>query len=83
MTTLTVSAKISPFPFAAVATAAYTQKAEIVYDEAVTGPVLDLNGSTIIVEEDVVHALSKAGGLSEDSSKVNFIIALHTSSIYS
>ncbi|KAK0497034.1 glutamate-tRNA ligase [Armillaria luteobubalina] len=76
MSTLTVSAKISPFPFAAVATAAYTQKAEIVYDEAVTGPVLDLNGSTITVEEDIVHALSKAGGLSEDSSKTATFFAL-------
>ncbi len=40
---------------------------------------LDLNGSTITVEEDIVHALSKVGGLREDSFKVNFIIALHTS----
>ncbi|KAG7448087.1 glutamate-tRNA ligase [Guyanagaster necrorhizus] len=76
MATLTVSAKISPFPFAAVTIAAYTQRAEIVYDEAVTGPVLGLNGSTIAVEEDIVHALSNAGGLSEDSSKTAAFFAL-------
>ncbi len=40
---------------------------------------LDLNGSTITVEEDFVHALNKAGGLPEDSFKVNFITALHIS----
>ncbi len=40
---------------------------------------LDLNGLTITVEEDIVHALSKAGSLPEDSFKVNFTTARHIS----
>lgn len=68
--TLTVSSKQSPFPFAAVAIAAYTGTSELVFDETATGITLDLNGSKIIVEEDIVHALAKEAGLSSDSLKV-------------
>lgn len=68
--TLTLSSKLTPFPYSAIAIAAYTEKSEIVYDEAATSVLLDLNGSKIDTEEEIVHALAKAGGLSEDSAKV-------------
>ncbi|VDB94120.1 unnamed protein product [Peniophora sp. CBMAI 1063] len=67
--TLTLSAKASPFPYAAVITAAYTQKAEIVYDEAVKGIELEIDGSKITSEEEAVKALAKAAGLADDSSR--------------
>lgn len=68
--TLTVSSKQTPFPFAAIAIAAHTGKAEVVYDETSSGISLTLNGTTITSEDDIVQALAKEGGLSEDSSKV-------------
>ncbi|KAA1469418.1 glutamate-tRNA ligase [Dentipellis sp. KUC8613] len=74
--TLTVSAKASPFPFAAVVTAAYTQKAQVVYDESASGLTLELEGSTITSESDAVNALAKAGGLAEDSAKTPSYFAL-------
>ncbi len=46
-------------------------------------PRLDLNGSTITIKEDIVQVLFKAGDLPEESSKMIFITALHTSSIHS
>jgi glutamyl-tRNA synthetase len=68
--TLTVSLKLSPFPFAAVAIAAYTQKADLIFDEEVTTLTLSLNGSKITIEHEVVQALAKAGDIYEDSAKV-------------
>ncbi|KAF8913586.1 glutamate-tRNA ligase [Mucidula mucida] len=76
MATLTLSSKLAPFPFAVIAIAAYTQKAELVFDDAATGPVLELNGSQITAEQDIVHALAKEGGLSEDSAKAASFFAL-------
>lgn len=67
---LTVSSSASPFPYAAVATATYTQKAEIKFDEAASGISLELNGSTITSEDDIVRALAKEAGLADDSAKV-------------
>jgi glutamyl-tRNA synthetase len=68
--TLTLSAKASPFPFAVIAIASYTQKTEVVYDESVTGLVLELDGSKLTAEDEVVHALAMAAGLADDSAKV-------------
>ena len=68
--TLTVSSKFSPFPFAAVAIAAYTQASDVLFDEAASIISLSLNGSNVTTEHEVVHALAKAGGLSEGSTKV-------------
>lgn len=68
--TLTVSPKATPFPFAAVAIASYTQKAEVVYDESAATLSLDLDGSKFSSESDAVKALATAGGLAEDSAKV-------------
>ncbi|TFY77342.1 hypothetical protein EWM64_g6671 [Hericium alpestre] len=79
--TLTVSPKASPFPFSAIAAAAYTQKVELNYDPSATGLTLDLDGSTITSEEEAVKALAKAGGLSEDSAKTPAYFALAKSLI--
>ena len=68
--TLILSAKAAPFPYAAVAAASYTQKAEIVYDESVSGIELELDGSKIASEEEAVKALAKAAGMADDSTKV-------------
>ena len=67
---LTVSSSASPFPYAAVATATYTRKAEINYDENASSPVLELNGSKVSGEDEIVRSLAKAGGLADDSAKV-------------
>jgi len=68
--TLALSFKESPFPYAAVAIASYTQKAEVNYDESAPGLTLTVEGTQITSEEDAVKALAKAGGLAEDSVKV-------------
>ncbi|KAI0086418.1 glutamate-tRNA ligase [Irpex rosettiformis] len=66
---LTVSSSASPFPFAVLATATYTDKAEVHFDEGTSGTSLELNGTTITDEGEIVRALAKAGGLAEDSAK--------------
>ncbi|KAH9079616.1 glutamate-tRNA ligase [Lactarius deliciosus] len=66
---LIVSSKASPFPYAAVAIASYTQKAEVNYDESATGFSFTFEGTEVTTEEDAVRALAKAGGLAEDSVK--------------
>ena len=71
--TLTVSFKESPFPYAAVAIASYTKKAEVNYDESASGLTLTLEGTQLTSEEDAVKALAKAGGLAEDSVKVYIV----------
>ena len=70
--TFTISSKQSPFPYAAVAIAAYTGKADLVFDDSATEPILSVDGITMTSEseEDIVQALAKEGGLSEDSEKV-------------
>jgi glutamyl-tRNA synthetase len=69
--TLTLSSKLSPFPFAAIAIASYTQKSALNFDESATGITLDFNGSKITSVDEIVHALAKAGDLSGDSAKVS------------
>ncbi|KAJ7775194.1 glutamate-tRNA ligase [Mycena metata] len=76
MPTLTVSAKQLPFPWAAAGVAAYTEKAELVFDETAKGTTLQLDGTTINDEEEIVHALAKLHGLSDDSSKSPAFFAL-------
>ncbi|KAJ7721549.1 glutamate-tRNA ligase [Mycena maculata] len=76
MATLTVSSKQTPFPYAAVAVASYTEKAELIFDETATGITLQLNGTSITNEEEIAHALAKARGLSDDSSKSPGFFAL-------
>ncbi|KAJ6502218.1 glutamate-tRNA ligase [Mycena sanguinolenta] len=76
MATLTVSSKQTPFPWAAVAIASYTEKAELVFDETVTGITLQSHGATIRDEEEIVHALAKSHRLADDSSKSPAFFAL-------
>jgi glutamyl-tRNA synthetase len=67
---LTLSpANTSPFPYSAIAIAAYTGKARIVFDES-SDLELKLDGSTFTNESDIVRALAEAGGLPGDSTKV-------------
>ncbi|KZP21171.1 glutamate-tRNA ligase [Athelia psychrophila] len=73
---LTLSSKTSPFPFAAIAIASYTQKATLDFDETAPGTTLDLNGTKLTSEDDIVHALAKAGELSADSIKAPSFFAL-------
>ncbi|KAL6301820.1 glutamate-tRNA ligase [Sparassis latifolia] len=73
---LTVSSAASPFPFAAVAIATYTQKVELAFDESASGVTLELDGSKITAEDQVVQALAKAGGLPEDGAKASAYFAL-------
>lgn len=68
--TLHVSPTISPFPYAAAAAATYTQKAEIAFDEGAKEATLELNGSKITGEDQIVLGLAKAAELADDSSKV-------------
>ena len=72
-----MSTTASPFPYAAIATATYTQKAEIKFDEAASGISLELNGTQIITEDEVIRALAKAAGLADDSAKVRVILRLN------
>ena len=67
---LTCSPKKSPFPYAAIAIAANTGTADLVFAEDVAGIVLQLDQVTITNEEDIVKTLAKEAGLAEDSSKV-------------
>ena len=68
--TLVVSSKASPFPYATVAIASYTQKAEVNYDESAQGFSFTFEGAEVTTEEEAVRTLAKAGGLAEDSVKV-------------
>lgn len=71
--TLTLSSAASPFPFAAAAIATYTGNAELNFDESVSAPTLELDGTTVTSEDEIVRALAKEGGLSDDSAKVCLI----------
>ena len=68
--TLTIPANASPFPYAAAAIAAYTEKAHINIADSATALNLDIDGSSIYEEEIIVQILAKYLGLSEDSEKV-------------
>lgn len=75
--TLIVSSKQSPFPYAAISIAAYTGKADLIFDDSATGLVLALQGTPpILEEEDIVQALAKEGGLSSDTEKTSSFFGL-------
>jgi glutamyl-tRNA synthetase len=67
---LTIPTSASPFPYGAIATATYTQKAELKFDDGASGITLDLNGGQVTTEDEVIRALAKAAGLADDSAKV-------------
>lgn len=71
--TLTLSTKLSPFPWAATVIATYTEKAELSFDEGTSGVTLDFDGSQITDEAQIVQTLAKAGGLADESTKVRKI----------
>ncbi|KAI0063442.1 glutamate-tRNA ligase [Artomyces pyxidatus] len=73
---LTVSAKAAPFPYAAIALASYTEKAQVTYDESASTLTLELDGTKLKTEEDAVKALAKAAGLADDSAKTPAYFAL-------
>jgi glutamyl-tRNA synthetase len=68
---ITLSTKTSPFPYASIAIATYTQKADINYDESVDGVTLEFEGSQISTDDEIVAVLANAGGLAGDSSKAS------------
>lgn len=61
---------MTPFPYAAIGIAAYTQKVEVNYDETATGILLVLGDIQCTSEEEVVAVLAKHGGLDGDRLKV-------------
>ena len=67
---LTVSSKLSPFPFSALAIAVSTGVADIVFDESVAQISLSLKGDLFDDEDGIIGALAKAGGLCGDNDKV-------------
>lgn len=67
---LTLSSALSPFPYAAASLAAYTNRVELVFDDAAADVTLDLDGTVISGEEKIIEELAKVGGLPNDSTTV-------------
>lgn len=67
---LTLSSKLAPFPFSAIAIAAYTGKAHVIFDETAPLIVLDINSSIHRDEHDIVQVLAKEAGLGDASTRV-------------
>ncbi|TBU35547.1 glutamate-tRNA ligase [Dichomitus squalens] len=74
--TLTLSPTASPFPWAAAAVATFTGKAALNFDPAAAGVTLELGGSKLTAEDEIVQTIAKAGGLSSDSAKSAAYFAL-------
>ncbi|KAH8826862.1 tRNA synthetases class I, catalytic domain-containing protein [Flagelloscypha sp. PMI_526] len=66
---LRLSSKLSPCPYGAIGIATYTNVVEIIYDEDAKGVELDLNGTKLSSEPEIVLAIAKAAGLADDSAK--------------
>lgn len=78
---LRLSSKLSPFPYASLGIAAYTANiVEIVYDEELQALELDLNGSKLTSESEIVHAIARAANLADDSAKAIHLISIRISS---
>jgi glutamyl-tRNA synthetase len=67
---LTVSSKLSPFPFSALAIAVFTGAADIVFDESAAQISLGLNGDILDDEDAITNALANARGSYGDKDKV-------------
>ncbi|THH13649.1 hypothetical protein EW146_g6591 [Bondarzewia mesenterica] len=69
---------VSPtaFPYGAAAIALYTGKAELSYDNAATLPSLELDGSRIKSEDNIIFTLARAGGLAGDNTKTDTFFSL-------
>jgi glutamyl-tRNA synthetase len=61
---LSLSTKLSPFPYAVSALASYAGDITTSYDDSLQQPKLEYNGASISSEEDIVNTLSKAASLS-------------------
>ncbi|KAJ8523145.1 hypothetical protein ONZ45_g374 [Pleurotus djamor] len=81
MATLTLSSKRSPFPFAAIAIASYTGKAELNFDEQAKDVTLQQDDTQITDEAEIVKALAKSGGLAEDSTPSFFAQAVRLTTL--
>jgi len=68
---LTLSTKASPFPYAALAIATYTQKAELNFDDTATGISLDLDGDKYATEEEIVAILARIASIDGENTKVD------------
>jgi glutamyl-tRNA synthetase len=75
---LTLPTKASPYPFAALATAAFTEKALTTFEDEASGAVLQINGSEIKDEIEIVQLLAKEAGLSEHTEKVGIHFYAYT-----
>ncbi|KAI1788380.1 glutamate-tRNA ligase [Ganoderma leucocontextum] len=73
---LTLSPSSAPFPWASAAIATFTGKAALNFDIAATGVTLEIDGSKLTAEDEIVQTLAKAGGLSDDSEKTTSYFAL-------
>ncbi|KAG9318600.1 glutamate-tRNA ligase [Chiua virens] len=73
---LTLPTKASPFPYASLAIATYTQKADLNFDETAAGVSLNLNDNQYTSEEEIVRILAKIAGISEESTKEPIYFAL-------
>ncbi|KAF5373623.1 hypothetical protein D9758_000784 [Tetrapyrgos nigripes] len=74
--TLTLSSKLSPFPYGILAIATCSEAIQVVYDETITKPVLEIKGSKVENEDEIVHALATAAGVVEASPSAASFLAL-------
>lgn len=70
MAVLTVPAKKTPFPYAAAGIAAYTSKAEIVFDDGASALSLNIAGKTIDDEDAILLAVAEDAALLDNIEKV-------------
>ena len=68
---LTVSSKLSPFPYAAITAAAFNGVGAVSYDESASGITLDLGETSITSEEEIVQTLAKLNASSDGSIQVS------------
>ncbi|KZS88349.1 glutamate-tRNA ligase [Sistotremastrum niveocremeum HHB9708] len=78
-TTLSISSAASPFPYAALATAAYSSNKidiSIEFDVSEQPQILHVDGKEIIAESDILEALARKSNILGDSTKSAALLAL-------
>ena len=73
MAVLTVAAKKTPFPYAAAGIAAYTSKAEIVFDDGASAISFNNAGKTIDDEDAILLAIAEAALLDNTENVLSFV----------
>ncbi|KAG1877699.1 tRNA synthetases class I, catalytic domain-containing protein [Suillus subalutaceus] len=73
---ITLSTKTSPFPYASIAIATYTQKVDINYDESVDAVTLDFEGSQISTDHEITAAYFELAKTVPTLTAIPDIIAL-------